>query len=78
MSDLVGNPEDRFSHNEAHFISDRIMQSEGQIKIKFYFYLDFQKNWVGSPKNQKINKRLRTYKVFKKTSGLTLIIISSP
>ena len=21
MSDLVGNPEDRFSHNEAHFIS---------------------------------------------------------
>ena len=20
MSDLVGNPEDRFSHNEAHFI----------------------------------------------------------
>ena len=21
MSDLVGNPEDRFSHNEAHFIA---------------------------------------------------------
>ena len=26
MSDLVGNPEDRFSHNEAHFISDKINQ----------------------------------------------------
>ena len=24
MSDLVGNPEDRFSHNEAHFVSDRV------------------------------------------------------
>ena len=23
MSDLVGNPEDRFSHNEAHFIVTR-------------------------------------------------------
>ena len=22
MSDLVGNPEDRFSHNEAHTVSD--------------------------------------------------------
>ena len=22
MSDLVGNPEDRFSHNEAHFSSE--------------------------------------------------------
>ena len=22
MSDLVGNPEDRFSHNEAHLFSD--------------------------------------------------------
>ena len=21
MSDLVGNPEDRFSHNEAHFVT---------------------------------------------------------
>ena len=34
------------------------MQSaaEGKIKIELYFYLDFQKNRVGSPENQKINK----------------------
>ena len=24
MSDLVGNPEDRFSHNEAHFVAQYI------------------------------------------------------
>ena len=29
MSDLVGNPEDRFSHNEAHVIFDGfVMQSQ--------------------------------------------------
>ena len=29
MSDLVGNPEDRFSHNEAHFNSEMIKQRYG-------------------------------------------------
>ena len=30
MSDLVGNPEDRFSQNEAHMISDL------GVKLNFY------------------------------------------
>ena len=48
-----------------YFIFDRIEQLEGEINIKFcklflrhfYFYLDFQKNKVGSsrePENKKI------------------------
>ena len=44
MSDLVGNPDDRFSHNEAHFISGT---EAGEVKAflthlsnKVLFYQD--------------------------------------
>ena len=30
MSDQVGNPEDRFSHNEAHFNLSRVYHSVGR------------------------------------------------
>ena len=31
MSDLVGNPEDRFSHNEAHLPRDEAQIADNQI-----------------------------------------------
>ena len=31
MSDLVGNPEDRFSHNEAQFVSSRWFLTKSDI-----------------------------------------------
>ena len=43
MSDLVGNPEDRFSHNEAHFES----ASKFYCAISIYSkYLDTSENIV--------------------------------
>ena len=43
MSDLVGNPKDRFSHDEAHFLFLRIflMISKGKGKTRIVF---LQKN----------------------------------
>ena len=32
MSDLVGNPEDRFSHNEAHFFQSCTNYTEKEVK----------------------------------------------
>ena len=37
MSDLVGNPEDRFSRVAAHIILDL-------LEIKYFFFLDFRNN----------------------------------
>ena len=34
MSDLVGNPEDRFSHNEAHFKSGCVTPQYEHDKVK--------------------------------------------
>ena len=35
MWDLVGNPEDRFSHNEAHIISDMVIsQKDVEHKLR--------------------------------------------
>ena len=40
MSDLVGNPEDRFSHNEAHFVI--------LLLILFFLVLQFVKQLLKS------------------------------
>ena len=45
MLDLVGNPEDRFSHNEAHMYKSRLSiiesQVNGPMKAKLYVYFKF-------------------------------------
>ena len=33
MSDLVGNPEDRFSHNEAHLFPEDLLLQEDLIQM---------------------------------------------
>ena len=43
MSDLVGNPEDRFSHNEAHLATERIatdVHSSGFERLDSAFTFD--------------------------------------
>ena len=47
MSDLVGNPEDRFSHNEAHFI------------ISLYLFVSVL--FVESACNQKVSEAVERY-----------------
>ena len=37
MSDLVGNPEDWFSHNEAHMMLNRLSNEE--VPIIFHFMM---------------------------------------
>ena len=32
MSDLVGNPEDRFSHNEAHFMEAAVLRLRYEVE----------------------------------------------
>ena len=34
MSDLVGNPEDRFSHNKAHFVCIDVATCESEQNVK--------------------------------------------
>ena len=65
MSDLVGNPEDRFSHNEAHFgllsrILVLIVPVPGHCFSLHYVNISI------------------LIKFSQKTSVFTLIIISSP
>ena len=36
MSDLVGNPEDRFSQNEAHLAADKFQTVETPVIIFFF------------------------------------------
>ena len=43
MSDLVGNPENRFSHNEAHFISGSILLQDWCYAIETV--LEMQLPW---------------------------------
>ena len=51
MSDLVGNPEDRFSHNEAHnnvglFQARRISLEDAGKLFKFYRECDEFETWM--------------------------------
>ena len=47
MSDLVGNPEDRFSHNKAHIaVSNRV--EENGVYETGPFDVDFRKRRVDS------------------------------
>ena len=39
MSDLVGNPEDRFSQNEAHLAADKFQTVETPVIIFFSNYI---------------------------------------
>ena len=38
MSDLVGNPEDRFSHNEAHLLLQGVQGRIVLVVILFQFF----------------------------------------
>ena len=42
MSDLAGNPEDRFSHNKAH------IHISGQF-VSAYLFVNFQKDVINDP-----------------------------
>ena len=60
MSDLIGNPEDRFSHNEAH-INSRQSDSQGSNEnTKHSVQSDNQStqhNTINSSNNPKVVKR---------------------
>ena len=43
MSDLVGNPEDRFSQNEAHLAADKFQTVETPVII-FFFQITLRKH----------------------------------
>ena len=40
VSDLVGNPEDRFSHNEAQIIYRHYLFTFALMKVQFFFFLN--------------------------------------
>ena len=46
MSDLVGNPEDRFSHNAALLVSFNVLRTIGGNKITFCIHIIIDKIYV--------------------------------
>ena len=56
MSDLVGNPEDRFSHDEAHSIPDKVIYSKTV------------KSWAGIEMEQEVNSGERLFLGFSQYS----------
>ena len=63
MWDLVGNPEDRFSHNEAKIVQREAIKYTKNVLLSaqnVYWQFPFRNQFIA------LRERLRTYKVFTK------------
>ena len=71
MSDLVGNPEDRFSHNEAHFLFQLQVVSKGK-QVKSHQGVKDVHPWKKSSFHQRVSSWSRKSKYSNKGVQLSL------
>ena len=80
MSDLVGNPEDRFSHDEAHIYSVSLAYDDSNFK-RFLFCFIFQKA-TGNDESDNasgfINLLLIALAIFSTAYNVILYVVFNP